>query len=129
MADSPLHDDVIDPPAGAKKLTDVRSREQDIAGVVAFGLSLISVALFVIAASLIRADRTARVPVVTWSRAAALSAILGGIASVACREQSLVGFRKTSRGLGGLGFGACGFLLSLGGAFFFLYYLGALYED
>ncbi len=126
MANSPLYDDVLDSPTVAKKLTVARSRERLVVGIVAFWLSVISVVLFVAAASLVQADRTARVPVVTWGRAAALSAILGGIASVAGGVLSIVGLTKDSRSFRPA---ALGWILSFSGVFVFLFYLAALYED
>ncbi len=126
MANSPLYDDVLDSPTEAKKLTVARSRERLVVGIVAFWLSVISVVLFVAAASLVQADRTARVPVVTWGRAAALSAILGGIASVAGGVLSIVGLTKDSRSFRPA---ALGWILSFSGVFVFLFYLAALYED
>jgi hypothetical protein len=96
------------------------------AGIVAFGLALIAVTLFVAAASLIRADRSTRVPVVTWGWPAAVWAILGGIASAGGWVLSVVGLAKSRRLLGPA---SLGFILCIWGALGFLFYLASLYEN
>jgi hypothetical protein len=126
LADSPLYDDLIDPPTEAKKFTGISPREPHAAGIVAFWFSLTSVALLITAASLIRADRTARVPVVSWGRLAALSATLGGIGSFASGVLSGFGLTKDNRAFGPA---ALALFLSIGGAVGFLMFLVALYED
>lgn len=126
MGDSPLDDDVIDPPTEAKKRTGMRSREPQAGGIVGFGFSLTSVALLIVAASLIRVDRTARVPVVTWGRLAALSAMLGGAGLFVGGVLSGFGLTRDTRAFGPA---ALGFMLSIGGALGLLIYLMSVYED
>jgi hypothetical protein len=126
MANSPMYDDAIDLSAAAKKLTGISSRERNVAGMAAFCLPLISVGLFIASASMIRADRTARIPVVTWGRTAALLALLGAIASVAAGVLAIfAAFRKGRWS----GLQALGLNLSTCGAVGFLFYLGSLYEN
>jgi hypothetical protein len=93
---------------------------------VAFRLSVISVGLFIAAASLIRADRTARLPVVTSGRAAVLLALLGAIASVAAGVLVLYAADRDGRWSG---LQALKLNLSILGVLGFLFYLGTLYED
>jgi len=126
VADSPMFDDAIDLPAETNKLTGIRSREQNVVGMVAFCVSLISVGLFIAAASLIRADRTARIPVVTWGRGAALLALLGAIASVAVGLLALFAADRDGRWSGTQ---AVSLNLSIWGVLGFLFYLAALYEN
>jgi hypothetical protein len=121
-----MYDDAIDLPAEAKKLTLIRSRERNVAGMAAFCLSLFSVGLFVAAGSLIRADRTARIPVVTWGRAAALLALLGAIASVAAGVLAIFAAYRNGRWSG---LQALGLNLSICGVVGILFYLGSLYEN
>jgi hypothetical protein len=121
-----MYDEAIDVPAGAKPLTGIRSRKQNSAGMFAFCLSLVSAGLFFAAGCLIRADRTARIPVVTWDRAAASMALLGAFASVAAGVLALYAADRDGRWSG---LQALSLNLSILGALGFLFYLGALYEN
>jgi hypothetical protein len=121
-----MYDEAIDLPAGAKTLTGIRSRKQSDAGMFAFCLSLVSAGLIIAAGCLIRADRTARIPVVTWDRAAAPLALLGVIASVAAGVVALYAAVRDGRWSG---LQALSLNLSILGVLGFLFYLGALYEN
>ena len=121
-----MYDEAIDVPAGAKPLTGIRSRKQYGAGMFAFCLSLVSAGLFIAAGSLIRADRTARIPVVTWDRVAAPLGLLGAIASVAAAVLALYAADRDGRWSG---LQALSLNLSILGVLGFLFYLGALYEN
>jgi hypothetical protein len=121
-----MYDPAIDLPAGAKTLIRIRSRKQIGAGMFAFCLSLVSAGLFIAAGCLIRADRTARIPVVTWDRAAAPLALLGAIASVAAGVLALYAADRDGRWSGPQ---ALSLNLSIVGILCFAFYLGLLYEN
>jgi hypothetical protein len=121
-----MYDDAIDLPAEAKKLNNIGSRGQNVAEMLAICVLLISAGLFTAAAAPIRADRTARIPVVTWGRAAAPLALLDAISSVAGGVLALFTADRDGRWSGPQ---ALSLYLAILGVLGFLFYLGAQYED
>jgi hypothetical protein len=124
--DSPLFDRALDAPDTAKKAGGIRRGEGQLPSGLCLVLSCVSMFLFVMAGSRVHADRSKRIPVVTWESGGVELAALAAVAGFATFVLSLILLRR-SASLKILAFLAME--LAVGAALMFLFYLGALYED
>src|SRR5262245_58188633 len=119
-SDSPLFDRAIDVAATAKKAGGVPRGDGRSLGWLCLILSLVSLSLFVMAGSRVHADRSKRIPVVTWESGSANLAILAAVVGFSTVVLSMISLRRSSS-LKILAFLAME--LAIGVALMFLFYL------
>jgi heme/copper-type cytochrome/quinol oxidase subunit 3 len=125
VAGSPLYDPAFDPPAGVKKKGETRPEKQADWGRLSFWLALLSDCLFFGAGIHVHADRTRRIPIVTWEPGGASLAIAA--AMVWCTAV-LLAFTALRRSVSWFPWALGALFCAIPAACWFLLYLGALYE-
>jgi hypothetical protein len=125
VAGSPLYDPAFDPPAGVKKKGWTRPDKQADWGRLSFWLALLADCLFLGAGIHVHDDRTNRIPIVTWEPVGASLAIAAAMVWCAAVLLARTALRRSVSWFPwALGAVFC----AIQGAFWFLFYLGALYE-